>query len=137
MLANNKNKSIGNSKFNDQLENYKTFGDATDVDFENIEPINLELIEYNKENYNHQIELIDPRLYRNYGFDFSTTNDAKKFRQYIKDFSEYSFMNLSGKPVIVKPYYEKGLLKYEFASVTDFKNFNKQDKFDVLNGKRV
>ena len=137
MLTKNTNKSIGNSKFNEQLANYKIFGVATDVDYENIESINLELIEYNKQNQDDQIELIDQRLYKNYGFDFSTTYDAEKFRQYIKDYSEHSFMNLSGKPVIVKPFYEKGLLKYEFASVTDFKNFNKQDKFNVLNGKRV
>ena len=137
MITKRKGNAIGNSKFENQLNDYMTWENPDNIDFENMELINLSIADHNREFPDDQKRPIETKFYNDYGNNFATDIDKANFRQYLKDFDGYSFVNLSGKPVIIKPYYEKGLLKYEFSSVNDFKTFHRQDKFDVLNGKKV
>lgn len=131
--------TIARSDIESQLEKYLTFGNALDVEPKNISEINelIKSINYiNEQNGDSLVHLIKKQD-NDFGNDFATDKDKQLFNQYMKDFADYSFVNLSGKPVVIKPYYEKGLLKYEFSSVNDFKTFHKQDNFNVINGKKV
>lgn len=136
-----------------QLEKYIESKRVDDVSPENIPIINESIkgINYlNEQNGEPLIPYISLSIYENwkkepkkdeqdndFGNDFASQQDKDLFKKYIRDFADYSFVNLSGKPVIIKPFTENGLLKYEYSSVNDFKTFHRQDKFDVLNGKRV
>jgi hypothetical protein len=126
------------ASFSNELQTYITFGVLpSNATLEMVQSINLSLLKHNETNANDQLELIDTRLYQDYGYLFASDCDAEKFRKYIKEYSIYSFMNLAGKPVVVNSFYENNIFKYEFSSINDFKSFHRQDKFDVLNGKRV
>ena len=134
MIANKNKKASINKQI---LDEYIAFGAIPEkADLQMVQDINDAINEHNKANPDDQLDLIDSKPYLDYGLDFASDDDEKKFREYIKAFSVYSFMNLAGKPVIVKPYTEDGVFKYEFSSVNDFRTFHKQDHFFILDGKK-
>lgn len=71
------------------------------------------------------------------GYEFSSLQEMEKYQGYVKRFSEYSFLNLSGKPVITKQAYNSAGLIYEFSSPADFHGFHKEEHFFAVNGKKI
>ncbi|HEX8980259.1 MAG TPA: DUF5906 domain-containing protein, partial [Parasulfuritortus sp.] len=119
------------------VNKYITFGDLTDITKDNVLEINKILENYSKEHPDDSVKLIDTSIYLDFGYDFANQSEQDKFTRYLKEYSKYKFVNMNGKPVVVKEFNDNELLRYEFSSVNDFNIFHSQDKFDVIDGKKV
>lgn len=80
---------------------------------------------------NSQKSNIDFDDLNQFGCEFASKEDLAKFLQYKEQFKEYYFLNLSGKPAILKMYTGEEGLKYEYSSIYDFKQFHVEEHFMV------
>lgn len=68
------------------------------------------------------------------GLTMNSQYDMEKYIGYKILFNKYSFVKLSGKPVILQKIQEDGVIKYEYTSITDFKQFHVEEHFYTHNG---
>jgi len=66
-----------------------------------------------------------------FGCEFASKEDLAKFLQYKEEFKEYYFLNLNGRPAILKVFNDDDGLQYQYSSIHDFKEYHVQEHFMV------
>lgn len=84
---------------------------------------------------NTQMSNIDFDDLEQFGVEFASEEDLAKFFIYKAQFEDYYFLNMSGKPVVMKMYQDDADLRYEYSSIYDFKQFHKEEHFMVVGRK--
>lgn len=86
---------------------------------------------------NNTKSIFDFTNLKQFDLTFASEDDLLKFYTYKEEFKTYYFLNMNGRPVVMTNSSSDIGIEYEYSSIKDFKDWNKEKHFNVVGARDI